>query len=120
MSETLAYCGLPCHTCPIYLATREQNKAEQDRLRAEIAQHCKEQYGMEYGREDITDCDGCRTEGGRLFRACKNCPMRSCARQKKLESCAHCSQYVCARLEAFFVTDPAAKIRLDEIRNSVW
>ena len=119
MREAMAYCGLTCQTCPIYLATREENKAEQERMRAEIAQLCQEQYGMEYGQEEITDCDGCQTEGGRLFSACKNCPIRNCAGHKGFENCAYCSEYVCERLEAFFATDPTAKARLDETRNSL-
>ena len=119
VSEMIAYCGLVCQTCPIYLATREENKEEQARRRVEISRLCKEQYGMQYEPEDITDCDGCRTEEGRLFSACQNCAIRKCARQKGLENCAHCTDYVCGKLEAFFATDPTAKTRLDKIRNSV-
>jgi len=113
----IGYCGLVCRTCPIYVATREENKAEQERMRAEIARLCSEQYGMEYRPEDITNCDGCRTEGGRLFAACKKCPIRSCARQKGLESCASCPDFACGKLEAFFATEPAAKTRLEEVRG---
>jgi hypothetical protein len=101
------------------LATREENKEEQASKRAEIARLCKEQYGMKYEPEDITDCDGCRTEGGRLFSGCKNCPIRNCARRKGLENCAHCTDYVCRKLEAFFATDPAAKTRLDGVRSRI-
>jgi len=119
MTEMVAYCGLACQTCPIYLATRQENKEEQARMRAEIVQLCKEQYGMDYELEDITDCDGCRTEDGRLFSACKNCLIRKCAKQKGLENCAYCTEYACVRLEAFFGTDPTAKIRLDEIRIGI-
>jgi len=53
MTEIVAYCGLTCQTCPIYLATRQENKEEQARMRAEIVQLCKEQYGMNYELEDI-------------------------------------------------------------------
>jgi hypothetical protein len=101
------------------LATREENKKEQARMRVEISRRCKEQYGMKYESEDITDCDGCRTEGGRLFSACKDCAIRNCARQKGIETCAHCTDYVCGKLEAFFATDPAAKTSLDEVRSRI-
>jgi hypothetical protein len=119
MIEKIAYCGLVCQTCPIYLATRLEDKAEQEKMRAEIAHLCKEQYEMNYEPEDIADCDGCRTEGGRLFSACINCPIRNCARQQGLESCAYCSRYTCDKLEAFFATEPAAKTRLDELRSDI-
>jgi len=112
MDEIIAYCGLICQGCPIYWATREKSKAE-------IARLCKEHYGMEYTPEEITDCDGCRTEGGRLFSGCLKCPIRECARQKGLENCAYCSEYACEELKQFFVTDPGAKTRLDVIRGSL-
>jgi hypothetical protein len=118
MAEMVAYCGLACQTCPIYLATCQENKEEQLRMRTEIVRLCKECYGMPYELQDITDCDGCRTEGGRLFSGCRTCVMRSCARKKGLENCAYCPDYACKELRAFFKKDPAAKSRLDEIRQA--
>jgi hypothetical protein len=115
----VAYCGLVCQTCPIYLATRAENEEEQKRMRSEIAQLCQEQYGMAYKPEDITDCDACPTEGGRLFFACADCVIRKCARENGLENCAYCNEYACERLEAFFATEPTARARLDEMRNSI-
>ncbi len=85
----------------------------------EISGQCKEQYGMNYEPEDITDCDGCKADTGRLLAACSSCKIRSCARQRGLENCAHCAEYTCDALEAFFATDMDAKIRLDEVRRSL-
>jgi len=95
----------------------EKNKEVQAKMRTEIVQLCKEQYGMNYESEDITDCDGCRTEGEKLFSASKSCPIRKCAREKEIENCAYCTEYACGKIEAFFKTDPTAKKRLDEIRR---
>jgi hypothetical protein len=117
MSEMLSYCGLICDTCPIYLVSREVNKAEQNRKRAEIAKLCREQYGMNYELSDISDCDGCRTEDGRLFSGCHDCRIRQCAKQKMIENCAHCAEYICRNLELFFIKDPSAKARLDKARE---
>ena len=119
MVEMIAYCGLSCQTCPIYLATRQENKEEQARMRVEIVRLCKEQYGMDLELEDISDCDGCKTDGERLFSQCKNCPIRQCASEKKLENCAYCTEYACGNLETFFRTDPIAKTRLDAIRTGI-
>ena len=119
MNELLAYCGLICKTCPIYVATREGNKEEQIKQRTEIAKLCREQYGMNYELADITDCDGCHAESGRIFSGCIHCAIRACAKQKAVETCASCSEYVCQNLESFFVHDAAAKIRLDEIRQRI-
>ncbi len=117
MTEMVAYCGLICKFCPIRLATRQENKKEQARMRAEIVKLCEEQYGISYKLEDITNCAGCRTEGTRLFSASKNCLIRKCAREKKLENCAYCTEYACGMLEAFFKKEPIAKARLDKIKN---
>jgi len=119
MRDMISYCCLVCNTCPIYVATREVDKEEQARKRTEIARICKEQYGMKYGLSDITDCDGCRTVGGRLFSGCYECTIRECAQQQTVESCAYCSEYICQKLASFFVKDPSAKIRLDEMRNRI-
>ncbi len=115
MDEVIAYCGLICHTCPIYLATREKDEEKKYKMRVEIAQQIKKHYGQECKPEDITDCDGCRTEGGRLF--CKECQIRKCAREKGIESCASCTGYACEELKKLFATDPDARKRLDEIRS---
>lgn len=45
------------------------------------------------------------------------CPIRQCAREKEVESCAHCLEFPCAKLEALFRTEPTAKRRLDAIRK---
>lgn len=118
MTEMVAYCGLTCQTCPIYLATRQENSDERARMRVEIVRLCRERYGIDYRLEDITDCDGCRTEGGRLFSSSENCPIRTCAREKGLENCAYCPEYACEKLALFFRTETAAKTRLDAIRSS--
>ena len=123
MDGKLAYCGLICDGCPIYWATREENKVQKEKMRAAIARLCSEQYGLEYGIEytskDITDCDGCLTESMRLFSGCKNCPIRKCAREKGIESCAYCNEYPCEQLQKFFTTDPSAKTRLETIRSTL-
>jgi hypothetical protein len=113
----IAYCGLVCHTCAIYLATREKHEGKKREMKADIARICNEKYGTQYKPEDITDCDGCRTEGGRLFAGCKTCYMRKCARDKGIEHCARCDGYVCEELEKLFATEPGAKRRLDQIRS---
>jgi hypothetical protein len=101
------------------LATRQENKEEQTRMRAEIAQLTNRRYGTNYETTDITDCDGCTTEGERLFSGCKNCLIRRCAREKKVENCAYCAEYACVKLEAFFKIEPIAKTRSDAIRRSI-
>ena len=117
MDELIAYCGLPCHTCPILLATRESDIAKKLDMRIQIAQQIEQHYGKKRRPEDITDCDGCRTEGARLYSGCGHCLIRSCARERGIESCAYCNEYACEKLEEFFIKDPQAKERLEHIRK---
>lgn len=120
--EMIAYCGLNCITCPIYLATREKNPKKQRQQREQIVLAIKQYLGEEKRLEDITDCDGCRTKGGRLYSGCRKCQIRKCASEKGLENCAYCSEYPCEKLNKFFVSEgqqSGAKKRLDAIRNSL-
>jgi hypothetical protein len=117
MTEMLAFCGLVCDTCPIHLATLQTDREEQARMRAEIVRQCKEHYRMDYKLEEITDCDGCRTVGERLFLTCKKCQIRICAREKHLQNCAFCTEFPCEKLGTFFKADPAAKARLETLRR---
>ncbi|MHC4423175.1 MAG: DUF3795 domain-containing protein [Planctomycetota bacterium] len=119
MPEIIGYCGLNCCTCAIYLATREKDEEKRYKMRVDIAKQIKERYGQECKPEDVTDCDGCRSEGDGLFAGSKNCPIRKCARPKGIENCAHCSEYACDKLKEFFVKDPEAKTRLDVIRSTL-
>ena len=74
---------------------------------------------MNYAPEAITDCDGCRTEGDRLFAGCKLCPIRKCAREKEFDSCADCGEYACEQLKALLAREPTARAQLDELRRNI-
>jgi hypothetical protein len=119
MDEIISYCGLTCHKCAIHLAMGEKNDEKKHKMRIEIAQQIKKHYGQECKAEDVTDCDGCKTEGGRLFSGSKKCEIRKCAKSKAIENCAYCDEYACEKLEKFFATDPEAKARLDEIKSRI-
>ncbi len=119
MGEMIAYCGLTCHSCPIYLATREQDEEKRYKMRVDIAQQIKKHYGQECKPEDVTDCDGCKIETERLFSGSKKCQIRKCARRKGVENCAYCDEYVCESLEKLFTTEPDAKKRLDKIKENL-
>jgi len=117
MEETMAYCGLICRTCPIYLAARQEDPKKKLEMRAEVARQIEEIYGQKSSAEDIGDCDGCKPGTGRLFSI--GCEIRRCATGKQIENCAYCSEYACDKLEKLFSTDESARERLDEIRSTL-
>ena len=119
MENNLSYCGLICTTCPIYLATREMDEEKRRKMRIEIARQIEEHYGGTFKPEDVTDCDGCKAEGGRLFSGSGKCKIRKCAKKKDIENCAYCDEYSCQKLEELFAMDPQARKRLDKIRSKL-
>ena len=114
----MAYCGLYCHTCPIYLTTREPDRSKKSKMIYEIIQMCKDRYGIEYLNNEII-CDGCTSDNGRLFIGCKDCKIRQCAIEKNIENCAYCNEYVCNLLMEVFDTDPNTKVNLEKIRSNI-
>jgi hypothetical protein len=86
MEENLAYCGLICPSCAIYLATREKDPKKQHEMRVDIAEQIKRHYGQECKPGDVGDCDGCKADTGRLFSGCHTCQIRKCAIEKGIEN----------------------------------
>jgi hypothetical protein len=114
----IAYCGLNCGTCPIHLATLEQDPYVRQTMRISISNICTEQYGMKLQPHEINDCDGCRANLERIFITCRNCQIRKCAQERKLDSCAYCADYACEQLLKIFGDDPGAQTRLEELRKT--
>ncbi len=113
----IAYCGLECDSCPVHLATLEKDESLKQNMRVSIAEQCFEEYGMKLKPGDITDCDGCQADNGRVFSGCLNCEIRKCAMMKKIDSCAYCDDYPCEILSNNFSHDPDARKRLESIRR---
>ena len=119
MDSMMAYCGLVCESCPIHLATLEKDLSRQSAMREDIADQLTKMYGMKMLAKDVTDCDGCKADGGRLFSGCSECGIRKCASLKNISNCAFCSDYECDLVRKHFVFDPESKKRLDEICRKI-
>ena len=115
----IAFCGLTCDSCPILLATLEKNIVKQTQMRKEIADQLAKIYGTSLKPEIISDCDGCKTNDGRLFTGCIDCEIRKCAKIRNLENCAYCNDFTCEKLEKHFKFDPASRDRLELISKSI-
>ena len=111
LNRIVAYCGLVCSSCPILLATQKDDEDERKR----VVELVRKQYGKECIVEDI-NCDGCLTEGPRIWKLCSICPIRKCAKQRNAENCVYCVEYQCETLTKFFKESPEAKETLDKIR----
>lgn len=118
----LAYCGLNCSKCPIFIATTRND----DALRQKTAREWTDLYagilesvGIESLKPEDMNCSGCRSEHGRFF-GCEKCTIRPCCQEKNLATCAGCSEYEsCDILKGFYSFDihRPAKETLDRIRS---
>ncbi|UCF70742.1 MAG: DUF3795 domain-containing protein [candidate division WOR-3 bacterium] len=115
MKEMIAYCGIVCTGCPAFIAT--QNNSDEERNRV-VEKWSSDQYPLE--TKDI-NCDGCLSTSGRLLKFCNECEVRACGLERGVETCAHCEDYGCAKLEKLYsmISGDEARQRLEEIRKTL-
>jgi len=111
MKKIVAYCGIICSDCPTFKATQMDDNNERTR----VAKLWTEQYGAEHKIEDI-NCDGCLSQGPRIYRYCTTCEIRKCGLERSVENCAYCEDYACDKLSKLFAEFKPAKEVLDGIR----
>jgi hypothetical protein len=115
MTEKMtAYCGIPCTECDTYVATQN----EDDKERSAVAEQWSKRFKMNVTPEDI-NCDGCKSEGGALFKSCAMCEIRKCGMTRGIDNCAHCDEYACEKLDQFLQMMPDIKQLLEGIRSSL-
>ncbi len=119
ISTMTAFCGLNCSTCPIYRATRESDPAKRRMEREEIAATILAGYGRKLTAGQVTDCDGCKSDTGRLFSGCTECQVRECARERKVDSCAFCPAYPCDKLRTLMLLENRSANRSGEAAGTV-
>lgn len=103
MTETLernlaGYCGLYCGACDIYRLHTESEAAGRTPAWEELPERLRK--NLPFGQAPIT-CRGCRSDT--VFKGCRFCGMRSCARERGVEFCQDCASYPCLRIRLFNV-----------------
>ena len=112
--EQIGFCGMACNECPAFLATKKDDDGE----RKKVAETWSKQYNADIKAEDV-NCDGCLSEGKRLFFHCNVCEVRTCVQERNLKNCAYCDEYACEKLSPIFEVAPNTKNTLDQIRRSL-
>ena len=112
METMIAYCGLVCTECEAYLATQARDRAALEQMAAKA----RDEYGVAGATAESVQCDGCLSTGSRLCGYCFECAVRTCATDRGVVNCAHCDEYACERLEAFWAMASKARTTLDGIR----
>lgn len=88
IDDTVAYCGLFCGSCGVYVATMKDDVEDLERIAS-----------MMKVRPEEIPCRGCRS--GTLSPHCRNCEFKECARGKKLDACEECVDFPCDSLREF-------------------
>ena len=114
MVSMIAFCGLDCTRCDAYVAT----KNDDNKLREETAKKWEKEFNHPGLRRSDINCDGCLSDSKRLFKHCRICEIRKCAKEKEVENCAHCEYYSCDKLEKLHKHTIEARINLENIRKS--
>ena len=114
MFQKISFCGMKCDSeCPVFLITQTKDESQKQK----IAITWSAMSGVPINPEEVV-CDGCKAFK-RYFGKCKNCIIRACASAKGVETCGHCSEYPCEKLEERLEFDPSNKVRLDEINRNL-
>ncbi len=116
MNKLIAFCGLDCAACDGYQATQANDEEWKERVAAA--------WRVEYNAPGLdvafVVCDSCTRQDGRLGGHCAVCEVRTCAVERGVVNCAHCTDYqTCESLQGFLKFVPGAKVVLDEIYQSL-
>ena len=87
MNKLIAYCGLDCEKCEARIATVNKDGA----LREKVAREWSELNGVEITSAMI-NCVGCRVDGVKTPYCEAMCPIRQCAKGRRIETCADCAE----------------------------
>jgi hypothetical protein len=88
----LAPCGLYCGVCAVYISHRDNNLKFKEKL--------VNVYKPMTSSIDDVECTGCLSDGV-VFEYCKNCPIKSCVKEKELEGCHQCETWPCKIIKRF-------------------
>jgi len=109
----MAYCGLDCQECPVFIATRDDDDAARQRVADEWTAIVMQHWAKEPLKASDMNCQGCRSEA--LFAGCHRCPIRACCRDKGLEHCGLCEALgSCGRIAGLLQEFPQALTNLQQ------
>lgn len=110
MKEVIAYCGIKCNECPVYIATNNNDTVKKEKIAKSWS---TEDYPLE--PMDV-ECHGC-TSGKVIISFCDGCDIRECGVDKKTENCGVCKEYPCDKLNKVFEKSIDSKAMLDDIND---
>jgi len=117
--EDFSYCGIDCGTCDVFKATVHGDADALKRAHQRWTKTAQQHWGMSTLDPAILKCTGCRTEGENIFKGCRHCPIRRCAKDRRLASCGLCPEWTeCKRLSGLLADEPQARRHLEQVAAS--
>ena len=104
------FCGINCHTCPIYQATVEDKPEE----RAKLAREWNKTHQTTYKASQMI-CLGCKSN--RPFAYSDECEIRECNISRGLKNCGGCLEFPCKIGREFWKTMPEEYENLKKIHR---
>ena len=87
MEEILAPCGYRCDLCPVYYKTIANINKQK------LSDGYLKYFSSQISSDKIKSCKGCIDEGE------KDCLVRSCVFNKRIDNCAQCPDFGCDKLK---------------------
>ena len=112
MDKMVAYCGITCSGCEAYVATQANDRAALE----SVAKHWEKEYAAQGLTVEAVTCDGCTANGGRLCWHAPQCDIRMCGMERGVETCGHCADYACEKLDGLFGAGSEQRQTLDSLR----
>ena len=114
----LSYCGVDCKLCDVFKATVDGDREARRRAHKLWTKTAQIHWGMQTLDPATLNCRGCRREGDDIFKGCRLCPIRRCAKERSLSSCSLCEEWRdCELLSEVFADEPQAKDTLAKIEE---
>lgn len=88
------YCGHDCAKCVTYVAT-QRNDGD---LRKQSQRYYKGTFGVDLPLEKF-NCEGGRANN--VFELCKGCPFVKCCKDRGVDSCSKCPEYLCKGISEY-------------------
>jgi hypothetical protein len=111
-NEILTRCGYRCDLCLAY----KENIQKEDR-RQLLSDGWFQYFGFRIEPEDIY-CDGCLEDGCQTVKLIdQGCPVRPCVKEKGLENCSQCDEFICEKLKNRIVDYEVIKAGYPSIPN---
>jgi len=101
VKQMIGYCGYNCYLCAA--------RSEDPEVRQRMVDGWRRFFGHENYTAENVKCDGCLSDGRVADQVCE---ARPCARERGVESCAYCDEFLCDKMKHLVTSRENMLVRL--------